>query len=122
MNELNLLRQNEEINISNKVEFSEYSDANYTAEQFISEGTRQVNRYIYDAIDTLSELRKQGTTLEHIRDKMLVGLKRIGVSDGVVDQIKRRYSSDYVLFVIGCCAVIFFFISFRFIFKFFGKN
>ncbi|RVD92215.1 vesicular transport protein [Tubulinosema ratisbonensis] len=83
-------------------------------EDFFNLGKRRANEYLSSAIDSLDNIRRQGRILEGAQNKVAEGLRKMGFSEGMINQITSRYKSDYLLFV--CFVVLIIFLYF-FIFK-----
>lgn len=83
-------------------------------EDFFNFGKRRVNDYISSAISSLDTIRRQGKILENAQDRVAEGLRRMGFSERMINQITSRYKSDYVIFVIFVILII---LIYFFIFK-----
>ncbi|KAF7682927.1 hypothetical protein TCON_1864 [Astathelohania contejeani] len=84
---------------------------------FIQNSTHRINRYLISAIDSLENLRKQGSYLDNTRNKIKDGLTNIGIGSDVVDKISDRYLNDYYFFMAGVAFVVLIFLLLRFFFK-----
>lgn len=86
-------------------------------ESFVSTNTRRLNSYLVTAIDSLDSLKQQGKVLSSTREKILGGLRKMGIGNDLVEKIGDRYSNDKIMYTIGLTVVILVFFLLRFVIK-----
>lgn len=93
-------------------DISECTDAEYFRSR-----TERVNNILTNAMDALDSVKRQGRYIERTNMKIKSGLRKLGVSRDLVNEIDKRYLADNLIFVRLFIAIIFVFFILRFWFR-----
>lgn len=85
-----------------------------TDEDFFSSSTQRINDVLMNAMDAFDTVRRQNVYINRTSERIRTGLRRIGLSKQLVDQIDRRYLSDRMVFIAGVVLTVLLFLLLRF--------
>lgn len=88
-----------------------------TDSEFFRSRTERVNNILLNAMDALDSVKRQGRYIEKTNAKIKNGLRKLGLSRDLVDEIDRRYLADNMIFVRLFIVLIIFFFILRFWFR-----
>ncbi|KAF9764017.1 putative Golgi SNAP receptor complex member 2 [Nosema granulosis] len=97
-------------------EFSETPQAPLSDSDFFIQKTQRVNKILTNAIDVFESVKRQGKYIDRTNSKIKSGLRKIGLSRELVDEIDRRYLADNRIFITGFVIILIVFVLLRFFF------
>lgn len=98
-------------------EFSETEPKPLSDADFFIQKTQRVNKILVNAIDVFESVKRQGKYIDRTNSKIKSGLRKIGLSRELVEEIDRRYLADNRIFISGFVIILIIFILLRFFFK-----
>lgn len=114
----NITEQNAMSHSMGELEETEFNENNVQTEgnEFVQRNTSRLDEYIFTAIDSIDQLKRQRVYIDNTRERIKASLYNIGLNSALVEKISSRYLSDYSFFWAGVILIIILIVVIRFVF------